>query len=46
LTLKIMLAVVGLLLPVLLVYHAHLHRVFRGKTKGGRLQPGGMNGAK
>jgi cytochrome bd-type quinol oxidase subunit 2 len=46
LTLKIMLAVVGRLLPVLLVYNAHLHRVFRGKTKGGRLQLGEMNWAK
>jgi len=35
LTLKVMLAVVGLLLPVMLVYNAYLHRVFRGKTPEG-----------
>lgn len=35
LTLKIMLAVMAPLLPVILVYNAYQHWVFRGKTKGG-----------
>jgi cytochrome d ubiquinol oxidase subunit II len=35
LTLKIMLVVVGLLLPVMLIYNAYLHRVFRGKSREG-----------
>lgn len=35
LTLTIMLAVMGLLLPVMLIYNAYLHRVFRGKTREG-----------
>jgi len=35
LILKIMLLVMGLLLPVMLVYNAYLHRVFGGKTREG-----------
>ena len=35
LTLKIMLVVVGLLLPVMLVYNGYQHLVFRGKTREG-----------
>ena len=35
LTLKIMLVVMGLLLPVMLIYNAYQFRVFRGKTREG-----------
>lgn len=35
LTLKIMLILIGLLLPVMLIYNGYQYRVFRGKTTGG-----------